>query len=455
MTRRAPFAVLMAVALTTASCGITYVSPSVRNQSEDVPVRVMTISSQSVLMANRAPYTPQRLPQAFYETASGAGQMRQPAALPDAPRVPDARYREPVLRPPPPLEPAPYRIGVGDVVLLATKSAGSTVEQLSGLLAAQTQRQGFTVRDDGTISIPDVGAPRIGGLTLEEAENELFEMLLANGMNPAFSLEVQDFNAHKVVVGGAVGSPSVVPITLQPLTLRLAIAAAGGLAVPDTRFATIRIFRNGSLYEIPVAEFDDDADLQDTILRSGDAVFVDLTYDYDRALEYFRQQIDVIALERQSRQQAFQELQAEIAFRQAALNERRSNFQTRLDLGAEARDYVYLSGEIANQTRLPLPFGQKASLADILFEAGGFDVTTGNPSHIYVLRPSPEPEEFGAVTAWHLDARNPAAFTLAARFEMRPDDVVFIEEQPITRWNRALRQFFPVLINTARSALGD
>jgi polysaccharide export outer membrane protein len=56
------------------------------------------------------------------------------------------------------------------------------------------------------------------------------------------------------------------------------------------------------------------------------------------------------------------------------------------------------------------------------------------------------------VTAWNLDARNAAAFTLATRFEMRPDDIVFVAPQPITTWNRALQQLFPTLINLGATA---
>jgi polysaccharide export outer membrane protein len=54
-----------------------------------------------------------------------------------------------------------------------------------------------------------------------------------------------------------------------------------------------------------------------------------------------------------------------------------------------------------------------------------------------------------AVTAYHLDARNAVNLVLATRFEMRPNDIVFVEEQPITKWNRALQQAFPTLLNTA------
>ena len=50
--------------------------------------------------------------------------------------------------------------------------------------------------------------------------------------------------------------------------------------------------------------------------------------------------------------------------------------------------------------------------------------------------------------AWQLDAGNAAAFLVATRFEMRPNDVIFMSEQPVTRWNRVVNQITPALINT-------
>jgi polysaccharide export outer membrane protein len=57
------------------------------------------------------------------------------------------------------------------------------------------------------------------------------------------------------------------------------------------------------------------------------------------------------------------------------------------------------------------------------------------------------------VTAWHLDARNAVVFTLATKFEMRPDDIVFVEEQPITTWNRTIQQSIPALITGTAAAV--
>nr|WP_170541638.1 hypothetical protein [Ruegeria arenilitoris] len=87
-----------------------------------------------------------------------------------------------------------------------------------------------------------------------------------------------------------------------------------------------------------------------------------------------------------------------------------------------------------------------------MFYEGGYSTRTADASQIYVLRASPKPEEFGAVTAWHLDARNPAALSIAARTELRPNDIVFIREQPITTWGRALDQFLPSLVNAGLDA---
>jgi polysaccharide export outer membrane protein len=184
---------------------------------------------------------------------------------------------------------------------------------------------------------------------------------------------------------------------------------------------------------------------------SGDAIYVDTTYDLERAQAFYESQINIISLERSSRSAALSELSAEIGLRRSALDETRDLFASRAQLGAEPRDYVYLAGEVTKQSRFPLPYGQQASLADVLFEQGGFDAATGSPAQIYVLRADPAVP--GSATAWHLDARNAFAFTIAPMFEMRPNDIVFVEQQPITKWNRTVQQSIPSLVTTAAAAV--
>lgn len=436
-----------------SGCGFAYISSDV--SQTDAKVRVVPLTAESVLAANQSPYLPRTLPAAFTQMTGNPSLGRGAAALPEPtlerPRRPDAL----ALRLPPVMPDMPYQIGVGDVLLLATRDVADTVEELTGLLAAQSRRQGYTVQDDGAIAIPDVGRVPVAGLTLEEAEAQLFRRLLGNQMDPTFSLELAAFNSKRVSIGGAVGNPTVVPITLTPLTLDQALSAAGGIQTADPDFASIRIYRDGTLYQIPLETYLSRGDVQKTRLASGDSIFVDTAYQLERAQAYFTEQITLAQFRQTARINALNALQAEIDLRRAALDEARGTFQARTELDAVERDYVYLAGEVNTPARFVLPPERTASLADALFSEGGFSSQTANPSQIYVLRGSADPREFGAVTAFHLDASNAVNLMLATRLEMRPNDVVFVAEQPITRWNRAVQQFVPSLINTAAAATNN
>jgi polysaccharide export outer membrane protein len=129
-------------------------------------------------------------------------------------------------------------------------------------------------------------------------------------------------------------------------------------------------------------------------------------------------------------------------------------FKDRVELGAVKRDYAYIAGEVRKPSRMKLPFETRASLADILFEDTGFDIKSADYSEIYVLRRATRPEEMGGVTAYHLNAKNAAALTEATVFELRPNDVVFVAEQPVTSWNRALSQLTPQFFLQAVSSAG-
>ena len=443
---------LLAISLTGLSgCGVAYIAPSMQKQAEDGSVQIVPLSAETISTANSAAYTPKSLPDAFHRHISMNGGIRGAGALPESTYLPQTRPGALETRLPPAADPGPYRIGVGDVLVLATPQGGSTVAELSGLLAAQNRRQGYTVQDDGSIAVPDVGRIPVEGRTLKEAESAVFEKLLDNQIDPSFSLEIAEFNSKRVTVGGAVGKPTVVPVQLSPMMLEEVIAAAGGVQLPDIDYATIRIYRDGTLYQIPVKDLYQNPKLKRTRVIDGDVVFVDTEYELAKAEGFFRQQIEVAGLRSQVRSLALQELNAEFQLRNAALTSARETFTQKLELGAVDRDFVYVTGEVVKQTRLPMPFEGRMTLADALYDAGGVAAETGNPSQIYVLRS----DKAGKVTAWHLDARNAVNFTLATRMEMRPSDVVFVEQQPITKWNRVIQQFVPSMITTPAAAAAN
>lgn len=445
---------MLAVIVGLSGCGSVYRSSAVDAGVDDgTNVRVIKMTGETVVQANRSPYQPRTLPAIFSQTAGLGSTQRGVGALPS----PTFSFETPpanvILRAPPAVNPGPYTIGVGDVVLLSTPGTGSTVDELSGLLAAQNSRQGYTVQDDGSVNIPNVGRVAIAGLTVEQSEDRLFQRLVEKQFDPTFSLEITEFNSRRVSIGGAVGQPGVLPVGLQPLLLGDALASVGSVAVPDQDFATVRIYRDGTLYQIPVTTLYERGDLLNTRLVNGDAVFVDTSFELDQAQTYFNQEVVLAQARQQARAAALNELNAEVSIRRGELSEARANYQIRRELGADNRDYVYLAGEVDNQSRFVLPFETTASLADAMFDnAGGISSDTGDVSEIYVLRASGDPRDFGAVTAWHLDARNAANLSLMTSFELRPDDIIFVAQQPITRWNRAISQVLPTVFSAANLA---
>ncbi len=436
-------AAITSLVLFMSGCGIIYHSPEIREGPVDGgKIRVIDVTPETVMLANRQPYQPRHLPSSF-DSSGGSGPYGIEAP-PDPVYLPESRPVELVARLPPVMPTAPYRIGVGDVVVLATKSVGGTAEELSGLLAAENRRQGYTVQDDGSIAIPDVGRVRIADMTLEEAESVLFQRLLERQIDPSFSLEIADFNARKASIGGAVANPGVAPITLIPLTLDNALAAVGGINASDRDSAVIRIYRDGSLYQIPVKDFLESPRYQKTRLADGDSVFVDTEFDLGKAEAYFQQQIRLAEFRQENRSNALQILSQEVEQRRGD----REAFSARLELGAEPRDYIYMNGEVRKQGRWPLPYGEMATLADAVYDgATGSSNITGNPKEVYVLRGSTDPREFGAVTAWHVDASSGIGMMMMTRLQLRPDDIVFIAEQPVTQWDRVIKQLSPSLLS--------
>ncbi|MEE8454361.1 MAG: sugar transporter, partial [Limibaculum sp.] len=177
-------------------------------------------------------------------------------------------------------------------------------------------------------------------------------------------------------------------------------------------------------------------------------IFVGSDYREAEAQRYFEEQLTLRGVQVQGTQFRIQleQLAAQRdATAQQALADRRALFKDRLELGAVERHYAYRAGEVRSPGRVPLPFERSMNLADVLFEDGGINIQFGDYAEIYVLRAESDPQRNGGLTAFHLDAENAVNLVVATRLEIRPNDVVFVAEQPVTSWNRAISQILPQL----------
>jgi polysaccharide export outer membrane protein len=201
-------------------------------------------------------------------------------------------------------------------------------------------------------------------------------------IDPTFSLEIAEFNSKRVSLVGAVANPTVALITLTPLSLAEALSAAGGIQTTDLEFTTIRIYCDGTLYQIPVETYLSQPELQKLRFAAGVSIFVDTQFELGKAQAYFQEQIVIAQFRRTARTQALSELDNEFNQRRSTMNEVRGNFRSRIDLDAVDCDFVSLTGEFLKPGRFVMPFGRNATLADALYAGGGFSSQTANTSQI-------------------------------------------------------------------------
>lgn len=161
-----------------------------------------------------------------------------------------------------------YRIGPGDTVRI-------TVYQ-SPDLSMETR-----VTEAGVISYPLIGALRLGGLTVNEAEKALADALKKGDFikNPQVSVMVTQVRANQVNVLGQVGKPGRVALDVAGMRLTDVIALAGGVAAnagSDT--AVVIGTRDGQPFrrEIDLPRvFAPSGRNDDIVIQPGDAIWVD------------------------------------------------------------------------------------------------------------------------------------------------------------------------------------
>ena len=83
---------------------------------------------------------------------------------------------------------------------------------------------------------------------------------------------------------------------------------------------------------------------------------------------------------------------------------------------------------------------QGLSLAHVLGESRGLDSSSANAAKIYVVRDNPN---YPRTNIYYIDMQTITSFSLANRFEMHPNDIVYVDPTGLARWNRVLSALLP------------
>jgi polysaccharide export outer membrane protein len=425
------------------ACDAAYVAsrvtPVEQPQPDALGVDVIALTPATIARANQSRYAPRQEPSGTIATTTASANVPAPVF-------------EPELRPAPVQTNMPrrtrveeYHLGTGDVVSVVLdeeRSAAAAAAMNQSNPASNTPQTGRllkTIRQDGSITLPRLGTISLGGKTLREAEDAMQATMLSRQLNLGFSLDVDQFASKTFSVDGAVSSPDNFPITIGPSYLRGAIAKANGLNKDvDPQYAVVKLYRDGQTYQIGYEELQNQSSETDVVLKDGDNIFVENTFNAAQAMQYNQEQLDIRRLRREDQVYERDVTLKSLELRISQLRE----LEQRIALGSVKQDFVYVAGNIETQYRYNLPFEKTAVLADALYDNGGINSLSGNPAAIYVLRAD---FESGRITAFQLDATNAANLVLSTLFELRPRDIIFIGNQPIMQWNTVISQLLPSL----------
>jgi polysaccharide export outer membrane protein len=241
------------------------------------------------------------------------------------------------------------------------------------------EENGNQVGPDGTVFYPYAGVIPVAGKTVAEVRQILAESLSGAIMKPQIDVRVAAFRGKRVQVTGEVLAPAPMPIMDVPLRVQDAIAFAKGFT-PEADLTNVTLTRDGHTYHLDLlALYERGYVSQNWLLNDGDIV----------------------------------------------------------NVGDRNRNRVFVLGEVKLQ-QAKLMTKRRMTLAEAIGDSGGFDFVAANTSKVYVIRGS-----YDAPSIYRLDASSADALLLAAHFELKPRDIVYVATNDLTRWNRVIAQILP------------
>jgi polysaccharide export outer membrane protein len=280
-----------------------------------------------------------------------------------------------------------YVVGPADVLQIIVWDHPELVAGLSGQPTSTSRAAdaapGVVVDEDGYIQFPYAGRLHVAGMSMAEIQTRLIAALSKFYLNPQVTVRIASFRAKQVYIDGEVHAPGMQLLNDVPMTLPEAIGRAGGFTA-DADQGRLSLIRDGHSYSLDMrGMITRGENPSDVMLRRGDILRV----------------------------------------------------MSREESG------VYVMGEVNKPlTAVPKQDG-RLTLADALSQAGSFNASTSDPKQLYVVRGA----QTGRPEIFHLDARSPVSMVLASRFQLEPNDVVYVDASDLVRVSRVLALLLPAI----------
>ena len=240
---------------------------------------------------------------------------------------------------------------------------------------------GYPVDQQGFVQYPLVGRVKASGMSVPQFTATLQSKLQRYLKYSDPQVKIINYRGNKFFIDGEVNKPGEFAIDDAPVSLYSAISMAGGAtATGDSNSLVLN--RNGRNYNIGLQALRQIGSSGNQVyLQDGDSIHVN----------------------------------------------------------SQSRNTVYVLGEFGKVEPVPI-LEQGLSLAQVIGESQGLNSFTANAAKIYVVRDNPE---YQLTTIYYVDMQTITNFALANRFEMQPNDILYVDPTGLTRWNRVLSSLLP------------
>ena len=240
---------------------------------------------------------------------------------------------------------------------------------------------GYPIDQQGYIQFPLVGRVKANGLSVPQFTNQLRSQLQRYLKYPDPQVQVLKYRSNNFFIDGAVKQSGEFSMDDRPVSLYGAISMAGGV-MPEGDSNSVTLTRNGTTYELGLNDLKNMGISANQIyLRDGDAVHVN----------------------------------------------------------SRDRNKVYVLGEFGSIKPVEIP-DQGLSLTQVLGEVEGLDARTADAAKLYVIR---DHGNASYTDIYHANMQSVTNLALANRFEMQPNDIVYVDPTGLTRWSRFIGAILP------------
>ena len=273
-----------------------------------------------------------------------------------------------------------YRLSPGDVLSIQLWAYPEITPPIQD--ATNIKAVGYPIDPNGRVHLPLVGSVKVSGKTLAEVNTFLRSQFSKYLKHPDVVVRVLSYEGRRYFVNGQVLKSGQYTLNDQPISLYTALGQAGGIDTKTGDTTNIQLIRNGSTYNLNTIQLEKNGQsLHNLLIQPNDTIFVNTKQDQK----------------------------------------------------------LYVMGESSKSEAISLR-DQGMTLSDVLGESEGINPYSASAAKIYVMRTDLNNNES---TIYHLNLSSIGNLALANQFQMKKNDIVYIDASGLARWQRIMNQIIP------------